>query len=120
MSYIEFYILPVVAARIDDYRKIAVESAALWLQHGALSVVESVADDAPMGTLTSFPRSVQLLEDEVVICAYITYRDRAHRDDVQARVMADATMERLFQDAPVDGKRMIWGGFKTIVDTEAA
>ena len=120
MSYIEFYILPVVAARIDDYHKIATESAALWLQHGALSVIESVADDAPMGTLTSFPRSVQLLEDEVVICAYITYRDRAHRDDVQARVMADATMERLFQDAPVDGKRMIWGGFKTIVDTEAA
>jgi uncharacterized protein YbaA (DUF1428 family) len=120
MSYIEFYVLPVHAARIDDYRKIAIESAGLWLQHGALSVVEAVADDAPVGEFTSFPRSVQLTEDEVVVCAYITYRDRAHRDDVQSSVMADARMEQLFQDMPVDGKRMIWGGFTTIVDTSAA
>jgi uncharacterized protein YbaA (DUF1428 family) len=119
MSYLEFYILPVSAARIDDYCKIAAESAALWLQHGALSVVEAVADDAPIGEVTSFPRSVVLAADEVVVCAYITYRDRAHRDEVQARVMADATMERLFQEAPVDGKRMIWGGFKTIVNMDA-
>ncbi len=120
MSYIEFYVLPVTAARIDDYRKIATESAALYLGHGALSVVETVADDAPVGEITSFPRSVQLADDEIVVCAYITYRDRAHRDDVQAKVMADAEMHKIMETVPVDGKRMIWGGFKTIVDTNIA
>jgi uncharacterized protein YbaA (DUF1428 family) len=120
MSYIEFYVLPVTAARIDDYRRIAIESATLWRKHGALSVLEALADDAPVGEITSFPRSVQLKDDEVLVCAYITYRDRAHRDDVQSRVMADKRMEQLFQDMPVDGQRMIWGGFSTIVDTGAA
>jgi uncharacterized protein YbaA (DUF1428 family) len=120
MSYVEFYVLPVVAARIDDYRKIATESAALYLQHGALTVLEAVADDAPVGEITSFPRSVQLAEDEVVVCAYITYRDRAHRDEVQQRVMADPTMHKIMETVPVDGKRMIWGGFKTIVNTDTA
>ncbi len=115
MAYIDYYILPVQADKIDDYRKIATESAALWLHHGALSVTEAVADDAPMGEVTSFPRSVQMTPDEVVVCAHITYRDRAHRDGVMARVMADGKMEEIMQSVPVDGKRMIWGGFTVIV-----
>jgi uncharacterized protein YbaA (DUF1428 family) len=74
----------------------------------------------PMGQITSFPRSVPLTEDGVEVCAKIPCRDRSHRDGVQARVMADARMEQLFRDTQVDGKRMIWGRFTAIVDTDAA
>ena len=32
---------------------------------------------------------------------------------------ADPRMIALFETAPVDGKRMIWGGFSSIVDVRA-
>ena len=116
MSYVDGYVIPVIAARFEEYRLKAVESAKLWLEHGALSVIEAKADDAPMGKVTSFPRSVQLQEDEVAVLGYVTYRDRAHRDAVQTAVFQDPRMNAIMQDLPMDGKRMIWGGFEAFVE----
>ncbi len=116
MPYVECYILPVIAARMAEYEDIARKSAALWLEHGALTVVEAVADHAPVGELTSFPRSVILAEGEVVVLSYLTFRDRAHRDAVINRATEDQRMTDMMQAAPVDGKRMIWGGFSTFVN----
>lgn len=115
MPYIESYILPVEASRFDDYARIAAESAAIWLELGALSVMEAKGDATPVGNLTSFPRAVHMAEGEVVVVASVTFRDRAHRDAVMARVETDQRMEALFRDAPVDGRRMIWGGFDVFV-----
>ena len=81
----------------------------------ALSYVEARADDVTMGTLTSFPRALQLTDDEVVYIAFATYRDRAHRDEVSAKVMADPRLEVMMAESPVDGKRMIFGGFTSVV-----
>ena len=116
MSYVDGYVMPVKAARFEEYRQKAVESAKLWLEHGALSVTEAKADDAPMGKVTSFPRSVQLQEDEIAVLGYVTYRDRAHRDAVQKVVFQDPRMNAMMEDMPVDGKRMIWGGFEAFVN----
>ncbi len=119
MPYVESYILPVVAARLEEYRQIADDSAKVWLELGALSVMEAKAYDTPYGTSTSFPRAVTLQEGEIVVVAYLTFRDRAHRDEVIAKMESDPRMETLFSKAPVDGKRMIWGGFETIVHRSA-
>lgn len=116
MAYIESYVLPVVTARIADYIAIAEESALIWRELGALSVMEARAVDAPVGEVTSFPRSVALTPEETVFVAYVTFRDRAHRDAVMARMEAHPRMMELFNTAPVDGKRMIWGGFEVVVD----
>lgn len=119
MAYVESYVVPVITARFDEYRKIAAESAIIWRDLGALSVMEARAENAPYGTVTSFPRSVQATDAETVVVAYVTFRDRAHRDAVIAKMEADPRMMALFEKAPVDGKRMIWGGFETFVDTSA-
>ena len=87
-------------------------------EHGALNSVDSVADDAPMGKLTSFPRSVKLKPSETVVFSFITYKSRKDRDRVNAKVMKDpriASMMNL-KSMPFDGKRMIYGGFKAKVE----
>ena len=115
MAYIESYVLPVETARMADYVKIARDSAVIWRELGALSVIEAKADNAPFGEVTSFPRAVQITPHETVVVSYISFRDRAHRDAVMAKMEQDPRMIALFQAAPVDGKRMIWGGFEVVV-----
>ena len=69
----------------------------------------------PLGGSTSFPRSVMAKEDETVVFSYITYRDRAHRDEVTAAAMKHQGFIALMNNPPFDGKRMIWGGFAPFV-----
>ena len=69
-----------------------------------------------MGKLTSFPRSVKLKPTETVVFSWITYKSRAHRDNVNAKVMKDPRIAGMdLKNMPFDGKRMIYGGFETLV-----
>ena len=85
------------------------------MDHGALTYVECIGDDVPMGELTSFPRAVQAKDDEVVIFSWVTYESRASRDAVVAKVMADPRMDHEPGQMPFDGKRMIFGGFESMI-----
>ena len=116
MAYVDGYVLPVPKAKLDAYWKMAELGRTVWMEHGALTYCEALGDDVPYGETTSFPRAVQATEDEVVIFNFITYRDRAHRDEVNARVFADERMKGSMDTAPFDGKRMIWGGFQGTIE----
>jgi len=89
-----------------------------WREHGALEYREYVADDVKVGKLTSFPRSVKLKRGETVIFAWIAYKSRAHRDQVNAKVMKDPRLAKMMDPKamPFDGKRMFWGGFKLLIE----
>ena len=116
MSYVDGFVIPVPKARLGDYRKLARLGRKVWMEHGALTYHECVADDAPVGKLTSFPRSVKLKDDEVVVFAYIVYKSRAHRDKVNKLAMNDKRFAKMdIKNMPFDTKRMIYGGFRTIV-----
>ncbi|QPH54998.1 DUF1428 domain-containing protein [Pontivivens ytuae] len=118
--YVDGFVVPVKADRIEEYRAAADEMADLYLQHGALSVVETVADDVPVGELTSFPRAVQLEADETVVLSWITYPDRATRDAANAAVTAlPRAAELMTGDVPLAGRRMIFGGFTTLLQKTA-
>ena len=120
MSYVDGFVIPVPQTRLGDYKKMARLGRKEWMEHGALAYHECVADDAPAGKLTSFPRSVKLKDDEVVVFAYIVYRSRAHRDKVNKAAMADPRVAGMgSEQMPFDGKRMFWGGFKPIVELDA-
>ena len=108
--------LAVPKAKLDAYKAVADRAGKVWMEHGALSYVECVADDVPYGELTSFPRAVQATDDEVVVFSWITYPDRATRDAVNAKAMADERMSHAPGDQPFDGKRMIYGGFSSFVE----
>ena len=117
MSYVDGFLLAVPKDKVEAYKTMATLGRDTWMKHGALSYMEAVADDVPYGELTSFPRAVQARDDEIVVFAYITYRDRAHRDAVNAKVMADSDMQMNGTDMPFDGKRMIFGGFTGVVES---
>lgn len=116
MAYVDGYVIPVKKTQLDAYRRLARRAGKVWLSHGALEVVECVGDDVKPGKHTSFPQAVKLKDDEVVVFSWIRYRSRAHRDKVNAKVMADPFFAGMAPaDMPFDGKRMFWGGFKPIV-----
>jgi len=118
MNYVDGFVVPVQKKKVAAYRSMAKLSAKVWLDHGALALHESVADDVPYGKRTSFPRSVKLKRGETVVFSWIIYKSRAHRDKVMAKVMKDPRIAKMMngKDIPFDGKRMIFGGFKMIVE----
>ena len=118
MVYVDGFVLPVPKKKLNAYRSMAKKAAKVWKDHGALEFRESVADDVKVGKWTSFPRSVKLKRGETVMFSWIVYKSRAHRDKVMAKVMKDPRLAKRMQgkDMPFDAKRMIYGGFKVIVD----
>ncbi len=119
MKYVTSFVMPVQKKKIDLYRKTARKFAKLWKEHGALEVVETVAEDVKKGKLTSFPRSVQLKRNETVVVSWVTFKSRKHRDTVMAKVMGDPRAQKLMNpdDMPGDGHRK--GVFTTAVRHEA-
>jgi uncharacterized protein YbaA (DUF1428 family) len=116
MTYVDGFVVAVKKDRIEDYRAMARLAGEVWKEYGALTFVECVADDVPFGELTSFPRAVQLQEDEIVVFSWITYESRQARDAILAKVMEDPRLKNQMDNAPFDGKRMIFGGFEAIVE----
>lgn len=117
MPYVDGFVVAVPKANVAAYAEFSRKAGVVWKEHGALHYVECVADDVPYGERTSFPRAVQATEDETVVFAWITYESREHRDAVNAKVMADPRLKDMdMATAPFDGKRMIYGGFTTLLE----
>ena len=116
--YVDGFVLPVVRSRLDEYKRVARKAGKIWREYGALEYVECVADDVAPGKLTSFPRSVKLKDDEVVVFSWIVYKSRAQRDRIMKKIMSDPRLAAMMDpnDMPFDGKRMFWGGFRTLVE----
>jgi uncharacterized protein YbaA (DUF1428 family) len=117
MAYVDGFVVPVPKKKVEAYRRLARKAGKIWREHGALDFKECIADDVKVGKVTSFPRSVKLKPSETVMFSWITYKSRAHRDRVNAKVMKDKRFAGMDpKDMPFDGKRMIYGGFKVIVE----
>jgi uncharacterized protein YbaA (DUF1428 family) len=121
MHYVDGFVVPVPRKKLKAYRTMAKKASKVWRDHGALEVVECVADDVKKGKWTSFPQAVKLKAGEVVVFSYIVYKSRSARDRTMAKVMKDPRLAEMMDPAamPFDGKRMIWGGFKTMVEASS-
>jgi uncharacterized protein YbaA (DUF1428 family) len=102
---------------VAAYPSLARKAGKIWREYGALEFPECIADDVQVGKRTSFPRSVKLKPSETVVFSWIVYRSREQRDRVMAKVMKDKRLAAMMEtkDLPFDAKRMIFGGFKTMV-----
>ncbi|MHC2338562.1 DUF1428 domain-containing protein [Bradyrhizobium sp. USDA 4454] len=116
MPYVDGFVVAVPKKKLKAYAKLSKMAGKVWREHGALDYREWVADDVKPGKLTSFPQSVKLKAGETVVFAWITYKSRAQRDRINAKVMADPRLESMGKDdVPFDLKRMIYGGFASLV-----
>ena len=117
MSYVDGYVLPVPKDKIQAYRRLAKQAGTIWREHGALEYRECVGDDLEIDGMLSFPQGIQAKPDETVIFAWIVFRSKAHRDRVNANVMQDPRLANMNPESmPFDHKRMLYGGFKLLVD----
>ena len=119
MQYVDGFIVPVPKKNLPAYRRMALKMGKVWRRHGAIEFREFVADDVKVGKRTSFPRSVKRKSNETVVFSWIVYKSREHRDRVNAKVMKDPRLAKMMNPKalPFDAKRMIFGGFKNLVDT---
>ena len=119
MTYIEGFVCAVPAANKDAYRQHAAEAAPLLKEFGVRRMVETWGDDVPRGKITDFYGAVQAKDDETVVFSWFEYPDRAARDAANEKMMADPRMEQMAEKMPFDGKRMIVGGFESLIDEKA-
>jgi uncharacterized protein YbaA (DUF1428 family) len=118
MPYVDGFVLPVPKKKLATYLRMARKAGKVWREHGAIAYTECVADDVKPGKHTSFPQSVKLKPGETVVFSWIVYPSRAHRDRVNAKAMKDPRLAGMMdpKTMPFDGKRMFWGGFKTLIE----
>ena len=107
MPHVDGFIVAVPKKNLEAYRRLAKKAGKVWREHGALEYREWVAEDIKVGKRTSFPRSVKLKPGEIVVFSWITYKSRARRDRVNAKVMADKRLAGMMdtKSLPFDAKR---------------
>jgi uncharacterized protein YbaA (DUF1428 family) len=118
MPYVDGFVVPVPIKNIAAYRTMSRKAGKLWREHGALAYFECVGDDVKPGKRTSFPQSVKLKAGETVVFSWIVYKSRAERNRINKKVMADPRLTKMMDPKamPFDSKRMIYGGFKVLVE----
>ena len=116
--YVDGFVLPVPKKKVTAYRRMALKASKIWREHGALEYRECVGDDLNVAVGMPFPKGIRTKPGETVVFAYIAYKSRAHRNQVNARVMKDPRIASMCdpKNMPFDCKRMLYGGFETIVE----
>jgi len=118
MRYVDGFVLPVPKKNLQFYARMARKAGKIWREHGALDYKECSGDDVDVKIGVPFPRMMKLKPGETVVFSYIVYKSRAHRDRVNAKVMNDPRIKDMCdpKNMPFDVKRMVYGGFKVLVD----
>jgi uncharacterized protein YbaA (DUF1428 family) len=116
MSYIDGFVLAVPTANKKKFLDHAGKADALFIEQGALRVLECWGDDVPVGKQTDFRRAVQARDDETVVFSVVEWPDKATRDAAVEKMMSDPRMDPANNPMPFDGKRLIFGGFKPILE----
>lgn len=118
-NYVDGFVLPVPRKKLAAYTAMAKKASKIWMEHGALDYKECVGDDLNVKIGVPFPKQLKNKPTETVVFAYIVYKSRKHRDQVNAKVMKDPRIANMCdpKNVPFDCERMLYGGFKAIVET---
>ncbi len=122
MSYIDGFVIAVPKAHRQQFIDHARHFDALFIELGAIRVVESWGDDVPDGKVTDFRRAVQATAEETVAFSWVEWPDKATRDIAMKKMTEDPRMDPnnpANPPIPFDGRRMIFGGFEQVVEVKA-
>lgn len=122
VRYVDGFVLVVPKKNVTQYRKMAQEGRDMWMKYGALDYKECMGNDLSpdMGgtSMPLFPKMTQAKKTDTVWFSYITYKSKAHRDQVNKKVMAEMhkKMEKQKDKSmPFDMSKMAYGGFEVVV-----
>jgi len=115
-QYVDGYVIPIPKKNLKTYKKMARMGCQAWMKHGALSYYECVADDFTKWGM-GFKKMCRLKPSETVVFAFIVYKSKAHRNQVNKKVMKE--MEAMGGDMkmPFDMKRFSSAGCKVLVSS---
>jgi uncharacterized protein YbaA (DUF1428 family) len=118
MAYVDGFLLPVPKKNLEAYTRMSRRAGKVWREHGALDYKECAGDDLYVKGMVPFPRRIKLKPGETVVFSWIVFKSRAHRDRVNAMVMKDPRLAGMMDSKamPFDIKRMVYGGFRVVVD----
>lgn len=117
MSYFSGFLLAVPTANKQAYIDHARQSWPHFKANGALRMIENWGVDVPDGKLTDMKRAVQAKPDETVLFSWIEWPDKKTADEAWQKMENDPEVMKSMGDMPFDGKRMIWGGFEPVFDS---
>ncbi len=117
-NYIDGFVLPVPKKNLAAYARMAKKASKIFRELGALEYRECGGDDLAVKMALPFTKGIKTKPGETVVFAYVVYKSRAHRDQVNAKIMKDPRIANLCdpKHMPFDCARMLYGGFKTIVE----
>ena len=117
-NYVDGFVIPVPKKKLAAYTAMAKKASKIWKEYGALDYKECVGDDLDAKFCLSFTKGLKIKPSETVFFSYIVYKSRAHRDAVNKKIMNDPRIAAMCdpKDTPFDCKRMLYGGFKAIVE----
>jgi uncharacterized protein YbaA (DUF1428 family) len=119
MAYVDGFVIPVPTKNIPAYVNMAKKAGKVWMEYGALEYRECVGDDLEPEGMTPFGKPFRLKADETIVFSWIVYKSKTHRKQVLGNVMKDPRIMEMMPDKkeqPFDPKRMLYGGFKTVVE----
>lgn len=122
MAYIDGFVIAVPTANKQKFLEHARQLDPIFIELGALRVIEGWGDDVPDGKQTDFRRAVQATAEETVVFSWVEWPDKATRDAGMKKMMDDPRMDPSVPGhlpMPFDGKRMIFGGFEPVVEVKA-
>lgn len=119
MPYMDGFVIAVPTANKQAFIDHANAIDAFFLDFGATRVVECWGDDVPHGKLTDFYGAVQAKPDESIVFSWVEWPDKATRDAAMVKfetlMQTDPRFDPKQNPPPYDGKRMIFGGFQSLV-----
>jgi uncharacterized protein YbaA (DUF1428 family) len=118
MPYVDGFLIPVPKKNLDAYRRMSRKAGKVWKEYGALEYRETVGDDLRVKGTKTFIQQMKTKPGETVVFSWVVYRSKADRDRINAKVMKDPRLANMMdpKDMPFDAKRMVYGGFKVIID----
>ena len=124
MTYMDGFVIAVPTANKQKFAEHAKLGDSVFMDLGALRVVECWGDDVPDGKLTDFRKAVQAKDDETIVFSWIEWPDKETRNAAMKKMTewmqhpekADPRMDPARNPMPFDGKRLIFGGFAPLVE----
>lgn len=123
-KYVDGFVLVVPKDKVEEYKKMAEEGRTSWMKHGALQYFECRGDDLKAQEMgdhkaRTFTEIADATSNDTVWFSFIVFKDKKHRDEVNAKVMAEmgeqAEQYKDFQ-MPFDMSQMAYGGFQVEVE----
>ncbi len=118
MAYVQGFLVAVPKAKKQAYIESAKAAAPIFKEYGALRVVETWSEDIADGKVTDFKRAVLAKDDEAIVFSWIEWPDKQSFEAASKKMETDERWKNM-PEMPFDGKRMVWGGFDPIFDTQA-